>query len=643
MHGHPTPRRHYQLLAIIMGVAIILRVWHLGTKPLWLDEVIGAIFTLGRGLDDVPLGIMFPLTELTQIFSLHPGLSCSQIAQTVATESVHPPLFFCLQYVWISHWLPILSASMPFFRDAGGWVWVLRSLPALIGIAEVCCIYLLGRMVKGPRTGLIAAALMAISPFAVYLSQEARHYTLPMLWTILGLMALVRIQQLMINQRALPLWLLAIWISVNSLGLYTHYFFLLDFVAQAVAIGGWIIWDILWGDGILSKSGKRLYQYIVQLGLSLAVVIVSYAPWIPTLLQHINRPETDWLKPYKPDWSDRIAPLYQTIMGWILMVISLPVESQPLAIAIPSVLIMVVFSIWLGWQIIRGLRQAWNGQRDRPAIQLFLLLMASLTLQMLAIVYILDKDITAIPRYNFISYPIVLILITLALTPQPKAESKAEGRRQKAEEPTPSPSQEGNRSSVTLQRSNSSTLQRPNSPKSKIQNPKSNISLLLFLSGLSSLLVVHGVVFQKGYFPAQVAHDMTRVPEESLLVAVSYRSLQEVALGLSFALEIEKRYPVSTDSTNSHVSNIGEDPAYFMFIDRSKGFGPAWQQLENAPHDQSLPINLWAIASPGMKTKDYPPTLAIRRPNRKSKLQCEIDPDAFYRIGFPYQLFRCAR
>ena len=604
-----------------------------------MDEVIGAIFTLGKGLDDVPLGVMFPLTDLTQIFSLAPGLSCPQIAQTVATESVHPPLFFCLQYAWLSHWLPLLSSLIPAFEDTDGWVWVLRSLPALIGIMGVFGIYLLGRMVNGPRTGLIAASLMAVSPFAVYLSQEARHYTLPMLWTILGLMALVRIQHLMVRQHPLPPWLLAVWIGINSLGLYTHYFFVLDFVAQGVALGGWILWDIGWGDGVLANAGNRLYRYIGQLGVALTVVIVSYAPWISTLLQHINRPETDWLKPYKPDWGDRVAPLYQTVMGWILMVISLPVESQPLTIAIPSVLVMVSFGSWLGWQMVRGLKQAWQIARDRPVLQLFLLLITSLILQMLAIVYILDKDITAIPRYNFISYPILLILTAISFSASPPPQrQKAEGRRQKAK---------GGRDGETGRRGDGETGK--SDPKSKIQNPKSKIdpplTLTLLVGLLSALLALHGIVFQKGYYPHKVAQDMiapdmTHEPHESLLVAVSYRSLQEVALGLSFALEIEKRYPPQADEP---VAEARADPAYLMFIDRSKGFGPAWQQLKNAPHDRPLPLNLWAIASPGMKTKDYPPTLAIRRPNRNAKVECKIDPDYFHRIGFPYQLFRCPK
>ena len=573
-----------------MLVAIALRIWHLGTKPLWLDEVIGAIFTLGKGLDDIPLGVIFPLTDLSQIFSLAPGASCHQITQTVATESVHPPLFFCLQYAWLSHWLPFLSSVVPMFNDTRSWVWVLRSLPALVGIVGVLGIYGLGRMVMGMRTGLIAAALMAVSPFAVYLSQEARHYTLPMLWMILGLMGLVRIQQLMVKRLPVPPWLLVIWIAVNSLGLYTHYFFLLDFVAQIVALGGWIAWEGWQGNSSITKDIKGLYRYVGQLGLSITVIIVSYAPWVPTLLQHITRPETDWLKPYKPDWSDRVAPIYQTFMGWILMVVSLPVESQPLAIAIPSVLGMVIFGLWLAWQVFHGIKQAWQVQTNQPTLKLFLLLTISLLIQVLAIVYILDKDITAIPRYNFISYPVILILIAIGLTP-PLAHS----------------------------------------PKVLC----SPLTLTLLIGFLSTLLAIHGIVFQKGYYPHRVAKDMTHVPEESLLVAVSYRSLQEVALGLSFALEIEKRYPPH----QAAIANSG--PASMMFVDRSEGFGPAWRQLRHAPHSLPLPLNLWAIASPGMKTKNYPPTLTIRRPHRKAKVACKIDPDHFHRIGFPYQLFRC--
>jgi hypothetical protein len=56
------------------------------------------------------------------------------------------------------------------------------------------------------------------------------------------------------------------------------------------------------------------------------------------------------------------------------------------------------------------------------------------------------------------------------------------------------------------------------------------------------------------------------------------------------------------------------------------------------------PLNLWVIASPGMRTKDYPKRLRLNAPptsTTRPKMNCLVDPDQFHRLGFPYQLFRC--
>ncbi|NET47667.1 MAG: hypothetical protein F6K09_02860 [Merismopedia sp. SIO2A8] len=614
----PLARHHYNILFTIIGVAIALRCWHLGTKPLWLDEVIGAIFTLGRGINDIPLNTIFPLSDLPQIFAFQPGQSCAQITQMVATESVHPPFFFCLQYRWLATWLPWLttdSIGQAHLLAAPHWIWVLRSLPALFGLFGIVGVYSLGRLALEPQTGLIAAALMAVSPFAVYLSQEARHYTLPMLLAILGIIGIVRIQQTIQKAQPLSPLLLVAWISINSVGLYTHYFFLLNFIAQLMALGIWIGWNTFSASPFSIKYCRR---YATQLLLSATVVVITYLPWVPTLFHHLNRPETDWLKPYKPDWSDRIAPLYQTIMGWILMVINLPVESQPLAIAIPSAIIMLLFSGWLGWIILQGLQRHWQFSQHRPLLILLLLLLASLILQTLAIVYILDKDITAIPRYNFISYPVLLLLCAIGLTPSNRDATKRDAR-----DGEPSNREPSNRNAKDGEDARETEAIHP---KSLI----SPLSIALCAGFLSTLFVVHGLVFQKGYYPDRVASDMTVFPEEPLVVAVSYRSLQEVALGLSFALELEKQFPTAT-----------QDTAYMMFIDRTENYAIAWQQLRAAQHSVPLPLNLWAIASPGMKTKDYPLTLDLHHPDQDAQITCTIDPSHFHRIGFPYQLFHC--
>lgn len=205
---------HYVGLAAVLLLGAVLRFWQLDAKPLWLDEIITAIFSLGHRQADLPLGVAFSVTQLKQIFTLNPGVSCAQIAQTVSTESVHPPLFFCLLYRWIS-WLNPNSEN---------WIWALRSLSASMGVGAIASAYWLNRVAFSKNAGLMAAAVMAVSPFAVYLSQEARQYTLPMLLISLALAGLVQMQQDLHPSRRMRPAVWVGWVVVNSLGLYIHYF-----------------------------------------------------------------------------------------------------------------------------------------------------------------------------------------------------------------------------------------------------------------------------------------------------------------------------------------------------------------------------------------------------------------------------------
>jgi uncharacterized membrane protein len=563
-------QRHYWLFALILLLGLVLRLWHLDSKPLWLDEVLTALFTMGRSYQDVPLNQFFSLTALDPLFTVQPGQSCAQISQRITTESVHPPVFFCLLYGWL-HWLRPTN-----------WIWALRLLPALFGVAAIAAIYWLNRVAFSAKAGLLAAALMAVSPFAVYLSQEARHYTLPMLLITLALAALVQMQQDLLTQKPLR-WIVWIgWSLLNVLGLYTHYFCILALIAQIVALTAWMLWQRI-----------RLRDWMAW-GLALAAIGISYLPWLPTVISHFSRPETDWLIPYKPDWLDRLEPLYQTLVGWTLMVIALPVEAQPDWIAIPASLLMLGFMLWLVWQIRTGVKHLWQNRSKRPAMVLIASFTGCILLQFFAIVYLLDKDLTVVPRYNFVYYPGVCALLAACLS--------SSGRLDRA-------------------------------GQTKTENRKI-ILPLVFAGVISSLIVVHGLAFQKSYHPDRVVSDMTFEPDRPLAVVMSYRSPQEVALGLSFALELRNRY------ANQTVDQLVQ----FAFIDRSEGYSQAWRQLSNLPQPLLPPLNLWVIASPGMRTKDYPKRLRLNAPptsTTRPKMNCLVDPDQFHRLGFPYQLFRC--
>lgn len=75
----------------------------------------------------------------------------------------NPPTFY-----WIEH-------VMLYFGSGEA---VLRLIPALLGVCTIPVFYLLGREFHNRETGLVAAALLTVSPFHIYYSQEARSFTL---------------------------------------------------------------------------------------------------------------------------------------------------------------------------------------------------------------------------------------------------------------------------------------------------------------------------------------------------------------------------------------------------------------------------------------------------------------------------------
>ncbi|MFB8787336.1 MAG: glycosyltransferase family 39 protein [Potamolinea sp.] len=544
----------YLALAGVIALGFMLRFWHLDIKPLWLDEVLTGFLSLGRPYADVPLDTLFPISTLPQLLRLQPNLSCPEIAQAVASQSTHPPLFFCLMHQWLN-WTEPLTQPLN---------WKLRALPALFGVMAIASIYLLNRLAFSKTAGLMGAAFMAVSPFAVYLSQEARHYTLPMLLVTLALLGLIQIQYNIYSQRQLPkpvIWVL--WGVVNSIGCYVHYFFILAFLAQLLTLIG----IMYWRRRFIPK-GSWLSVTFVIIG-----VAVSYLPWIPVLLGGFGRSETGWLP--KPE---HIAPLYQTLAGWLSIVIVLPVESQPLWVQIPMVLLTIGFGGWIGWQAFVGIKQLWRSPEIHIATLTLLCFIACCLLEFAGIIYLLGKDITVAPRYNFIYFPAICALLGASL-------SCAKGRMGRFRKFLP-----------------------------------------LFLAFLSSIFVVFNLAFQKPFNPQQVARNMKFERDVPVMMVVGYNSFQDVALGLSFALAIDK---LNLDISKSKAS----DSVAFLYT--KQGYELVWQKLSKLSALIAPRLHLWVVA-PGLRRKDYPQQLVLA-----PKKSCSIDPTQHYRIGIPYQLYRC--
>ena len=132
--------------------ALALRLYGLGDKPFWLDEVA----SLHRATVSLP--------ELV-VSSLHAD---------------HYPTYFVL--LWL-------------VAKLGTSQWLLRLPSAVFGALGAVLTYVIGREVSGRRSGAAAGLLMALSPLEVQFAQEARSYTLVSLLILTALWGLVRLSK----------------------------------------------------------------------------------------------------------------------------------------------------------------------------------------------------------------------------------------------------------------------------------------------------------------------------------------------------------------------------------------------------------------------------------------------------------------
>ena len=129
----------------------LLRAWQIGGKSLWIDEA----FSVWVARQPLAEGVAW-LARIDQ----------------------HPPLYCALLHLWLC------------LDDGPAAV---RLLSALASTLNVPVLYRLGACLAGRKVGLLAATVLALSPFHVYLAQEARMYALLSLTVSLSLWALARL------------------------------------------------------------------------------------------------------------------------------------------------------------------------------------------------------------------------------------------------------------------------------------------------------------------------------------------------------------------------------------------------------------------------------------------------------------------
>ncbi|NJL21267.1 MAG: phospholipid carrier-dependent glycosyltransferase [Leptolyngbyaceae cyanobacterium SM1_3_5] len=322
--------KHTKALLFWVAIALVLRFLNLSAKPPWNDELATLIFSLGNSLQTVPVDQIISLETLLEPLRLRSNASFADVIRHLISESTHPPIYFLLTHAWLK-----LFPT----QDGLVSVWAARSLSAILGAAAVPAIYALG-LLWNRRTAIAAAALMAVSPYGIYLAQEARHYTLAILLMIASIGCLLMAWRSPDRSRRFAFT----WIAINSLGVAVHYFFTLVLAAEGIAV-------------LISAWHCRDRASWKAIGISAIGTAIGVLVWLPVWLQVSENELTTWI--YDPNFLEaRLAPLGRLVIWAMTMLTILPVQDVPAAIAILSGAIMLLFLGWASRIVWRGLRRS---------------------------------------------------------------------------------------------------------------------------------------------------------------------------------------------------------------------------------------------------------------------------------------------
>ena len=262
-------------LVVLTVAAALLRFLPLGAQSYWYDEAI-TVELVRRPFHSM-LGAL-PHSEST------------------------PPLYYVLAWIWS--------------RMVGTGETGLRSLSAVLGTLTVPATYAAALALVSRRSALFAAALVAVSPFLVWYSQEARAYALLVL---LGALSLVPLRRAVRPGAGRAL---AAWALVAGLALTTHYFALFLVVAEAI----WLL---------RHSREKRSAAIAVAAVAGVAVALAPLAAYQARYSQH-----TAWIANSGGVGSRAEYLLHQLVVG-----VYPASHIRPLIAAVP-VLVLVGLFAW---------------------------------------------------------------------------------------------------------------------------------------------------------------------------------------------------------------------------------------------------------------------------------------------------------
>ena len=291
-------RTRLPLLAVLL-LGLALRLYRLGADSLWYDETVSTALAGS------------PLPELLR----H------------TAGDIHPPGYYLLLRGWL-----LLAGYPTGHADPRGigLEFAAGFFSLLFGVLLIALVYALARRIAGPRVAWIAAALIAVSPYNVWYSQEARMYTLGAALGIVVLYALLNATDSgrgrartsaddKFSPRSsafirVPIGWWVLYALAAAAGMYTLYYF----AFLLIPLNLWAVWRMA-ADRRQFAIRNPQFAPLVLANLAAALL---YAPWIPIAWRQATQPPVppwraapDILSALRESWT--ALSLGQSAPGWL--------------------------------------------------------------------------------------------------------------------------------------------------------------------------------------------------------------------------------------------------------------------------------------------------------------------------------------
>ena len=266
----------------IVVAGTFLRFFRVGHQSLWLDEAFSAILA---------------------------QRDWGQIISGTAQDTM-PPMYYLLLHAFLA----LGDGEIP-----------VRLPSALWGVFTIPLLYVLGRRLFNEKVGLVSAGLLAISPFHIFYSQEARMYSQLGFLALLSAFCFLRAWQ----NGGKRDWLG--FVLSTAAALYTQNMAFLLLAALGIfALSHW----------------QKTRQKARALAIALGGIALFFLPWLLYLPDQVARVGSDfWVE------TPSVLELFTTL-GLFLFGYALP---PLLAIAALTVGLYAVFlTLFIGWRVFQS-------------------------------------------------------------------------------------------------------------------------------------------------------------------------------------------------------------------------------------------------------------------------------------------------